>query len=293
MHLSCLSRAIASSVWQFTTVVRPVVELGAGASDDGLWRQSGHAVGSSLQAGNRRPYLRHIITALAIVTVATSAVVHLCSDALAEDWLPSSKGDVPPNGADPFAGFVSEASQRFNVPERWIRAVIRVESHANLHATSPKGALGLMQIMPKTWNEIRAKFALGDDPYDPRDNILAGTAYLREMHDRFGSAGFLAAYNAGPARYADHLATGRPLPPETDLYLAKLAPIAAGAKSNTTSVAAHDDQAWTNAPLFVTHAESGLIDRSGADNERPDHRLMATPTGSQPPVDRIFIPASR
>ena len=71
--------------------------------------------------------------------------------------------------------------------------------------------MGLMQIMPKTYAELRARYHLGSNPYDPRDNILAGAAYLREMHDRYGSAGFLAAYNAGPDRYDEHLATGRPL----------------------------------------------------------------------------------
>lgn len=57
----------------------------------------------------------------------------------------------------------------------------------------------------------------------PRDNIQAGTAYLRELHDRYGSPGFLAAYNARSGRYKEHLA-GRPLPTETQAYLAKLVP---------------------------------------------------------------------
>ena len=53
--------------------------------------------------------------------------------------------------------------------------------------------MGLMQIMPKTWTELRARYGLGADPYDPHDNILAGAAYIRELHDRYGSPGFLAA----------------------------------------------------------------------------------------------------
>jgi hypothetical protein len=79
-----------------------------------------------------------------------------------------------------------------------------------------------MQIMPGTWVELSARYDLGIDPFDPHDNILAGTAYLREMLDRFGSEGFLVAYNAGPRRYEDHLATGRPLPGETSAYTATL-----------------------------------------------------------------------
>jgi integrase len=56
--------------------------------------------------------------------------------------------------------------------------------------------------------------------YDPHDNILAAAAYLRELHDRYGAPGFLAAYNAGPVRYEEHLTTGRPLPAETRAYVA-------------------------------------------------------------------------
>jgi soluble lytic murein transglycosylase-like protein len=126
--------------------------------------------------------------------------------------------------SDPFAEFVEEASRRFGVPVRWIRAVIDVESAGDVRARSPKGAMGLMQIMPETWAELRLRYDLGNDPYDPRDNILAGTAYLRELRDRYGSPGFLAAYNAGPSRYEEHLA-GRPLPVEARAYLDKLAPV--------------------------------------------------------------------
>ena len=89
-----------------------------------------------------------------------------------------------------------------------------------------------MQIMPKTWAELRARHRLGADPYDPQDNILAGTAYIRELYDRYGAPGFLAAYNAGPGRYERHLATGRPLPAETQAYVATLAPMIKGEQTN-------------------------------------------------------------
>ena len=85
--------------------------------------------------------------------------------------------------------------------------------------------MGLMQIMPSTWDILRVQYGLGDDPCDPHDNIWAGAAYLRQMYDRFGFPGFLAAFNAGPGRYEDFRATGRPLPQETRMYLAKLAPL--------------------------------------------------------------------
>ncbi|WP_080937676.1 lytic transglycosylase domain-containing protein, partial [Novacetimonas hansenii] len=90
-------------------------------------------------------------------------------------------------------------------------------------AISAKGAMGLMQIMPATWQELRRDLALGSDPFDPQDNILAGASYLRLLHDRYGDAGFLAAYNAGPGRYEAHLMTGQPLPQETRDYVASVA----------------------------------------------------------------------
>lgn len=124
-----------------------------------------------------------------------------------------------------FAAFIAEASTRFAVRANWIRAVMQMESRGDQRATSRRGALGLMQLMPGTWVELSARYGLGLDPFDARDNILAGTAYLKELHDRFGSAGFLAAYHAGPARYAQHLATGKPLPPETTAYVAAVTPL--------------------------------------------------------------------
>src|SRR3546814_4622006 len=77
--------------------------------------------------------------------------------------------------------------------------------------------------MPATWAGLRARYGLGPDPFDVRDNIMAGTGYLREMHDRYGNAiAMLAAYNAGPGRYDDYVSSGRPLPAETVGYLAPL-----------------------------------------------------------------------
>ena len=126
---------------------------------------------------------------------------------------------------DPWSGYIAEASARFGVPQKWIRRVMRAESGGRTMLngrpiTSRAGAMGLMQLMPGTWREMRAAHGLGADPHDPRDNILAGTAYLRSMYDRFGYPGLFAAYNAGPVRYAEHLATGRRLPAETVAYAA-------------------------------------------------------------------------
>lgn len=127
-----------------------------------------------------------------------------------------------PGHAQGLDGLVQEAARQAAIPPSWIRAVLRIESAGDRHAVSSAGAMGLMQIMPGTWRDLRHTLNLGADPFDPHDNIIAGAAYLRWLHDRYGDAGFLAAYNAGPGRYDDHLATGRPLPDETRAYVASV-----------------------------------------------------------------------
>ncbi|RWX01275.1 lytic transglycosylase domain-containing protein [Rhizobium leguminosarum] len=168
---------------------------------------------------------------------------------------------VPPAPAEagaPFAAFLAEASQRFGIPVAWIRALMRVESAYDVRAVSPKGAMGLMQIMPDTWAYLRTRYRLGGDPFDPRENIIAGTAYVRELYDRYGAPGFLAAYNAGPGRYDEYLANGRPLPAETRAYVAQLAPLVGGEASPAViAVAAADPLAWTRAPLFIGASDRG------------------------------------
>ena len=124
---------------------------------------------------------------------------------------------------------IAAASHRFDIPEAWIAAVMGAESGGQAtmdgeRTRSPAGAMGLMQVMPQTYAALRARYGLGANPYAPRDNILAGAAYLRELLDRYGVPWFLAAYNAGPARLDAFLHTGRALPVETQRYLAALAP---------------------------------------------------------------------
>ncbi len=138
---------------------------------------------------------------------------------------------------------------------------MQAESAGDVHAVSPKGAMGLMQIMPATWAELRARHRLDDDPFKPRDNILAGTAYLREMLDRFGQKGFLAAYNAGPARYEEYLAKGRPLPRETVDYLRKLAPMIDGtAPAPSRSRRSSDSHDAPRSPIFALSGRGQAVD---------------------------------
>jgi soluble lytic murein transglycosylase-like protein len=128
------------------------------------------------------------------------------------------------DGAVRWRAYIGEASARFGVPSSWIERVMLRESGGRTELSgrpirSSKGAIGLMQLMPTTWTSMRTALGLGDDPDDPRDNILAGTYYLRLMYDRFGYPGCFAAYNAGPGRYAAWLAGTASLPRETVAYL--------------------------------------------------------------------------
>ncbi|MCB9652999.1 MAG: lytic transglycosylase domain-containing protein [Deltaproteobacteria bacterium] len=111
---------------------------------------------------------------------------------------------------------VSEAASVSGLPPALIDAVIQTESGYRIRATSGAGALGLMQLMPRTAEELGVT-----DPLDPRQNVLAGSLYLRSLYNRFGSLRLaLAAYNAGPTR----VARIRDVPdiPETRAYVTKV-----------------------------------------------------------------------
>lgn len=184
------------------------------------------------------------------------------------------------------AVFVAEASQRFGIPAHWIYAVIRIESAGRTRAVSSAGAMGLMQLMPGTWARQRARYGLGADPFDPRDNILAGTSYLREMHDLYGVPGFLAAYNAGPGRYEDWRAGRRSLPLETRHYLARLAPLV---QPDRVFVAAIASPGRTSSVVPVAQERRGLS-AAAAGGSEPSGNPFARP--AQPSHD-LFVPVSR
>ncbi|MBR0660505.1 lytic transglycosylase domain-containing protein, partial [Neoroseomonas oryzicola] len=136
----------------------------------------------------------------------------------------------PPS--DPWGPWIRDASRRFDVPELWIREVMRQESGGRANAVSPAGAMGLMQVMPGTYRELQARYNLGPDPYHPYDSIQAGAAYLREMYELYGNPAFLAAYNAGPRRLEEYLWGGRGLPNETRNYVSRIGPRIASAAPN-------------------------------------------------------------
>jgi soluble lytic murein transglycosylase-like protein len=165
-----------------------------------------------------------------------------------------ARSPVRPPSIDRLANFIAEASARFAVPARWIRAIVQIESAGEKHAISPRGAMGLMQLMPATWVELSVRYQLGPDPLDPRDNIMAGTAYVSELRDRFGSPGFLAGYHAGPARYERYLTTGEPLPPETIAYVSAVTPLLGTEQANHAALRVKRAIPWREAPLFAERA---------------------------------------
>ncbi|MFA7604804.1 MAG: lytic transglycosylase domain-containing protein [Novosphingobium sp.] len=206
---------------------------------------------------------------------------------------PKDEPSARASPVSPIAAHVAEASRRFAIPERWIWAVMRVESAGDVSAISRAGAMGLMQIMPGTWADLRVRYRLGRNPYDPRDNVIAGTAYLRELHDRYGNPiAMLAAYNAGPGRYDEHLATGRPLPRETRAYLAMLAPMVGGAPGRIASSPPADALAWTHAPLFsrpLSVASGAAPEPSDAPQDDAGH---APEADASEVGDGLFVPLS-
>jgi membrane-bound lytic murein transglycosylase B len=139
---------------------------------------------------------------------------------------------------------VVRASRRFGVSVAWINAVMRVESGGrtmlseNARMVSDKGAIGIMQVMPGTYGEMRAQYRLGADPFDPTDNIHAGAAYLRWLKDKYAYPAMFAAYNAGPDRVDGLLAKGTPLPEETRNYVSRIGAILEGGGDGATILAA-------------------------------------------------------
>ena len=187
------------------------------------------------------------------------------------------------------AAEIAAASQRFGIPEAWIRAVVRAESAGDRHAVSHRGAMGLMQVMPATWAGLQAQHGLGADPFAPQDNIMAGTAYLREMLDRFGSVPLmLAAYNAGPRRVEMHLATGQPLPAVTRAYVATLAPLLTS-DGGTPAVGEVAVRAARNA--------DGIFVRLGGDDMAPTRSIFVPVGGAtiaaDTPAAQPFVGRSR
>jgi len=280
----------------------PFVPLGrrsAGARSEGQGRPTAGAprapfTAASTMAGWRRSGVGSAV-ALAVVLLSGSAA----PVAVMAHEMPVERSSA----VHPYARHVADAARRFGIPEAWIWAVMRVESRGVSRAISPAGAMGLMQIMPATWGHLRARYGLGADPFDVRDNIMAGAAYLREMHDRYGNASaMLAAYNAGPGRYDDYLSRGRPLPAETIGYLAQLTAVVGTAGAAEVAVSAPPDPfAWRSAALFVRTASASPDAIAVQSGDVPDASVSpperiggveetAAPSSPVREADMLFVP---
>jgi hypothetical protein len=217
---------------------------------------------------------------------------------------------APGTPDDPWAPYIRRAASRYAVPERWIREVMRQESGGRQQSAngtltiSSAGAMGLMQVMPSTYDILRQRYGLGDDPYEPQDNILAGTAYIREMYDRFGSPGFLAAYNAGPLRLDAYLAGTSDLPDETVHYVASVAPrlgseiatsgsyrVGAGSPSGSAPDVDPADRAFDGGGLVTADAPTGWSEANVGQDTGPSGFTLAAAAADAAPAQTVSAPA--
>jgi len=233
--------------------------------------------------------MRTPLPSRAILAAAAAALATFSAGAgSAQVQAPAVPPAVRSAGVDPISAAVAEASRRFGVPQSWIWSVMRVESAGRARAVSHAGAMGLMQVMPGTYADLRSRHGLGPDPFDIRDNILAGAAYLREMFDRYGATGMLAAYNAGPGRWEEHLRGVRRLPRETVNYLARLGPaVGVSAPTAPTIVAAQRSPAAARPTLFVQ--VGGASAAASVQSGDPIAATLATGLSAAPePINGLF-----
>ena len=177
---------------------------------------------------------------------------------------------------DPWGPYINIAAAHFDVPAMWIRQVMRVESGGHEYSggqliVSSAGAMGLMQLEPSTYQEMADRYGLGNDPFNPYDNIMAGTAYIHEMYQIYGSPGFLAAYNAGPGRLDSFINNHEPLPDETVNYVAMIAPNIDGYYPRRRSPA--DELAMNTEPM----GRDGGILPNGFSPETPTAAQLSEP----------------
>jgi len=239
---------------------------------------------------------RATLSSIIVMLSACSVIACSTADATAEPPFasPATRVKSAAPSRDPWAAHIAEAAKRFAIPERWIRAVMAVESTGNRTARSPKGAMGLMQKPPLILGDGLQTMDFVFAEEIARANILAGAAYLREMHDRYGSmAAMLAAYNAGPRRYDAHLASGRALPAETVAYVAKIAAMIDGKVPVMRLAGAASRKSWSLGPIFVVRSsvhhdgEFGAVDRpSGRPSSAPS---IVDLSALMPPSDGLFV----
>jgi len=237
------------------------------------------------------------LAALALLS-ACASTPQISAQQESTQYLSHARRSYTPPGpsSDPWGPYVGEASTKFDVPERWIREVMHQESGGRLYGrggdliTSGAGAMGLMQVMPGTYDELKARYSeLGSDPFDPHNNILAGTAYIREMYDIYGSPGFLAAYNAGPGRLDDYLTRSRSLPEETRRYVASIGPKIAGSFPSTRSPG--EQYAMNSIPMQIPDGPRYAGGRAAPIEEQPRYSPAVASALNPVPYTPSIAPA--
>ncbi|MFB0872650.1 MULTISPECIES: lytic transglycosylase domain-containing protein [unclassified Sphingobium] len=166
-----------------------------------------------------------------------------------------------------------EAATRSGLSIEVVLRVMMAESGGRPRVVSPKGAKGCMQIMPATWAYLTAHYRLGPDPFDARMNMIGGAMYLAELVSRYGAAGAIAAYNAGPGRYERYISGSTPLPAETIAYAARIgSPVTRGAVPTAAP-------RWQEAQLFLSRAIA---------SDRAEISQPSGPPGKSTRRDRLF-----
>ncbi|MBV9812530.1 MAG: lytic transglycosylase domain-containing protein [Acetobacteraceae bacterium] len=173
---------------------------------------------------------------------------------------------APSVGLNPCRTNLPEAAARSGLSPEFVLRVMAAESGGNPRAVSAKGAMGCMQIMPATWTYLSGRYGIGPDPYDPRQNMIAGAAYLAELTTRYGFPGAIAAYNAGPARYERYVAGRGTLPSETIAYAARIG-------RGSPQLALLPSARWQEAGLFLIRAaQSPLPDAASVPTRNEPRR---------------------
>ena len=144
------------------------------------------------------------------------------------EWPRPDVATPPGSSQDPWGPWIQQASALRRCPTRGPRG--DAPESGGVPARLPLGAMGLMQVMPAP-SELQARHGWGND-LSPVGQLMAGTAYIRQMYELYGSPGFLAAYNAGPRRLEDYLWGNRGLPDETRNYVARIGPRIHGTSPN-------------------------------------------------------------
>ena len=175
-------------------------------------RFEGDRVIVALRGGGEMSFDRSLITRIAPDEVAFPDAAATVQPRAS---LPAAGGSEALAGRTAYDPIIESTAMRHAVDARIVKAVIQVESAFQPRARSSKGAIGLMQLMPKTARQYQAR-----NPYDPHSNIDAGTRHLKRLLDEFDLPLALAAYNAGEA--AVRRFGGIPPYAETQAYVAKI-----------------------------------------------------------------------